>query len=162
MRSALDPAQGTHMHARSSFSLRTVLAAGLIVVAAGGPARAQQSLAPHTPPTDVAIASSRSVVMPELSDTAATVTEAAPAEAAPAPVGPTMDAASVAVRQPVTKEARAPYAPPRRAGYGQPVALMVVGGAALLAGLIIGDGAGYAIAVGGAVVGLYGLYEFLQ
>ena len=43
-----------------------------------------------------------------------------------------------------------------------PVALMVVGGAALLAGLIIGGGAGTAIAVGGAVVGLYGLYEFLQ
>jgi hypothetical protein len=39
---------------------------------------------------------------------------------------------------------------------------MVVGGAALLSGLIIGGGAGTAIAVGGAVVGLYGLYEFLQ
>jgi predicted phage tail protein len=73
-----------------------------------------------------------------------------------------MDAASVAVRQPVTTETRAPNAVPRRAGYGQPVALMVVGGAALLAGLIIGGGAGTAIAVGGAVVGLYGLYEFLQ
>ena len=34
--------------------------------------------------------------------------------------------------------------------------------AALLAGLIISGGAGTAIAVGGAVVGLYGLYEFLQ
>jgi hypothetical protein len=126
------------------------------------PAGAQQSLAPRTPPTDVTIASSHSFGTPELSDPATMVTDTAPAEAAPAPVGPTMDAASVAVRQPVTKEARAPYAPPRRAGYGQPVALMVVGGAALLAGLIIGDGAGYAIAVGGAVVGLYGLYEFLQ
>ena len=73
--------------------------------------------------------------------------------------GPTMQAASVAVRHvaPTTTAA-----PARRAGYGQPVALMVVGGAAVLAGLIIGGGAGTAIAVGGAVVGLVGLYQYLQ
>ena len=39
---------------------------------------------------------------------------------------------------------------------------MVVGGAAVLTGLIIGDDAGTIIAVGGAVMGLYGLYEYLQ
>jgi hypothetical protein len=39
---------------------------------------------------------------------------------------------------------------------------MVVGGAALLTGLIIGDDPGTVIAVGGAVVGLYGLYQYLQ
>jgi hypothetical protein len=39
---------------------------------------------------------------------------------------------------------------------------MVVGGAALLTGLIISGDAGTVIAVGGALVGLYGLYEFLQ
>ncbi|NUO94229.1 MAG: hypothetical protein HOQ14_07085, partial [Gemmatimonadaceae bacterium] len=49
-----------------------------------------------------------------------------------------------------------------RGGYGQPVALMVVGGAALVVGLIIGGGAGTAIAVGGAVAGLVGLYQYLQ
>ena len=38
----------------------------------------------------------------------------------------------------------------------------VVGGAALLTGLIIGDDAGTVIAVSGALVGLYGLYEYLQ
>jgi hypothetical protein len=142
------------MHARSSLSLRIALAG--LALGAAAPAQAQQSLAPRTPPSDVA-APSR---------TLATPAETAPAQevagqAASARVGPTMDAASVGVRQPVTTEARAPYAP-RRAGYGQPVALMVVGGAALLAGLIIAGGAGTAIAVGGAVVGLYGLYEFLQ
>jgi hypothetical protein len=79
--------------------------------------------------------------------------------AAPAtPAGPTMEAASVAVRHAPVTEA----APARRAGYGQPVALMVVGGAAVLVGLIIGGGAGTALAVGGVVIGLYGLYEFLQ
>ena len=132
------------MIARSRSALPIALAAGLVSLAIARPAEAQQSqqavvsqpaLAPRTPPADVA----------------------APARQA----GPTMDAASVAVRQPVTNETRVPNAP-RRAGYGQPVALMVVGGAALLAGLIISGGAGTAIAVGGAVVGLYGLYEFLQ
>ncbi|MEO6528091.1 MAG: hypothetical protein ABIP93_15830 [Gemmatimonadaceae bacterium] len=137
------------MHVRSRSTLHIALAAGLVLGAAARPAEAQQapaqqlqqqheqSLVPRTPPPDVA----------------------APARTS---AGPTMDAASVAVRQPVTSETRAPNAPARRAGYGRPVALMAVGGAALLAGLIIGDGAGYAIAVGGAVIGLYGLYEYLQ
>ena len=40
--------------------------------------------------------------------------------------------------------------------------LMIVGGAAFIAGLIIGDDAGTAIAVGGAVIGLYGLYLWAQ
>jgi hypothetical protein len=73
--------------------------------------------------------------------------------------GPTLDAASVAVRH---VESPVTAAPARHAGYGQPVALMVVGGAALITGLIIGDSAGTAIAVGGAVVGLVGLYQYLQ
>lgn len=138
------------MLARSRSVLQLTLTAGLVlgtVASSAGAQQAlqstspQQSLAPRTPPADVATP--------------------APAQTGPQ-TGPTMDAASVAVRQPVTTETRAPNAVPRRAGYGQPVALMVVGGAALLAGLIIGGGAGTAIAVGGAVVGLYGLYEFLQ
>jgi len=40
--------------------------------------------------------------------------------------------------------------------------LMIVGGAAFLAGLIIGDDVGTAIAGGGAVVGIYGLYLWAQ
>jgi len=40
--------------------------------------------------------------------------------------------------------------------------LMIVGGAAFLAGLIIGDDVGTAIAVGGAAAGLYGLYLWAQ
>jgi hypothetical protein len=44
----------------------------------------------------------------------------------------------------------------------QPVALMIVGGAALLAGAIIGGDAGTIFMVGGAVVGLVGLYQYLQ
>jgi hypothetical protein len=121
------------MNARSRIALPFALALGITSVAVARPAAAQ-SLAP------------------------------APATAPVAPVaepttGPTLAAASVAVRH---AESPVTAAPARRAGYGQPVALMVVGGAALLTGLIIGDSAGTAIAVGGAVVGLVGLYQYLQ
>jgi len=49
----------------------------------------------------------------------------------------------------------------RRPSRGSGVGLMILGGAALVTGLIIGDNAGTVIAVGGALVGLYGLYVYL-
>jgi hypothetical protein len=45
---------------------------------------------------------------------------------------------------------------------GQAKALMVVGAAAFVAGALIEGDAGRIIMVGGAVIGLYGLYEYLQ
>jgi hypothetical protein len=50
----------------------------------------------------------------------------------------------------------------QRAGLGQPMAMMVVGGTALLVGAIIGDTPGTIFMIGGAVIGLIGLYEYLQ
>jgi len=123
------------MHARSRHALRATLVAALVLLAAR-PAQAQ-ALAPHAPPVDVA-APKRPVS------------------------GPTTEAASVAVRPVETKELKLNAAAAPRKGYGQPVALMVVGGAAVLTGLIIGDAPGTIIAVGGAVMGLYGLFEYLQ
>lgn len=41
------------------------------------------------------------------------------------------------------------------------VALMIVGGAALILGAVIGDDAGAIMMVGGSVVGLVGLYQYL-
>jgi hypothetical protein len=41
------------------------------------------------------------------------------------------------------------------------VALMIVGGAALIVGAVIGDDAGTIVMLGGAAIGLYGLYRFL-
>jgi hypothetical protein len=49
----------------------------------------------------------------------------------------------------------------RRPSGGSGVGLMILGGAALITGVIIGDKAGTIIAVGGAIVGLYGLYVYL-
>jgi len=51
---------------------------------------------------------------------------------------------------------------PRGAGLGQSEALMIVGGAAILVGAIIGDDPGRVIMIGGAIVGLVGLYKYLQ
>jgi hypothetical protein len=135
------------MHARSPIAFYAAIA-GLTLCVSARPALAQQALAPRTPPADIAA--------PAFTLRAdSTVTQT------PAP-GPTADAARVAVSQQTTHELKLSAAAQRRAGLGQPIALMVVGGAALLTGLIIGDDAGTVIAVGGALVGLYGLYEYLQ
>lgn len=123
------------MNARSRIALPFALALGFASLAVARPAAAQ-SLALTPAPT-----------------------ASAPAAVATPTTGPTLDAATVAVRH---VESPVSATPARRGGYGQPVALMVVGGAALLTGLIIGNGAGTAIAVGGAVVGLVGLYQYLQ
>ena len=48
------------------------------------------------------------------------------------------------------------------ANMGQAKALMIVGAAAFVAGAIIGDTPGTIIMVGGAAVGLVGLYQYLQ
>ncbi len=51
---------------------------------------------------------------------------------------------------------------PQTRGRSNSVALMAVGGAAIVVGSIIGGDGGTLIAVGGAVIGLYGLYEYLK
>ena len=95
---------------------------------------------------------------------------AAPRTAAAA--GPTLASASVAVRASGAEEQQRLAAaasavptnalPAQRHSQGQPKALMIVGGAAFVAGAIIGDTAGTLFMVGGAGVGLYGLYQYLQ
>jgi hypothetical protein len=80
--------------------------------------------------------------------------------------GPTMAAAESGIRaHVVTEEISAQEAADRAAhsaGLGTGGALMIVGGAAFLTGLIIGGGAGTALAVGGVLVAAYGLYIFLK
>jgi uncharacterized protein (UPF0261 family) len=124
------------MHARSRYALHAFFVAGLLFAAAIQPAEAQ-SLAPRTPRVDVS----------------------APKRPA---AGPTLEAASVAARPTETKQLTLNAAAAPSRGHGQPFALMVVGGAAVLTGVIIGDDVGTVIAVGGALVGLYGLYEYLK
>ena len=78
----------------------------------------------------------------------------------PAQGGPTLEAASVAFRPAATSFTPAPvrYA----ARLDQSEQFMIIGGAIFLAGAIIGDDAGTVIMVGGAALGIYGLYLYLD
>jgi hypothetical protein len=75
-------------------------------------------------------------------------------------VGPTLAALSVGVRAVVPETSPAPQR--GSAGLGQNEALMIVGGAAILVGAVVGGDAGDIFMIGGAIVGLYGLYKYLQ
>ena len=75
--------------------------------------------------------------------------------------GPTVAASVVGIKSSSTAAPK-PVAAENSLGAGRNVALMVVGGAALIIGAIIGGTAGVLIAVGGAAIGLYGLYNFVQ
>jgi hypothetical protein len=75
----------------------------------------------------------------------------------PGASGPTLAAARLGYsddfEQPTTVNAAA-----KRMAKREGRALALVGGAAVIAGLLIGDDAGTVIAIGGAGLGLYGLY----
>ena len=90
---------------------------------------------------------------------------AATASPASGATGPTIERAAVGARSLSTRPATtedANAALQQRVGLGQARALMVVGFGALIIGLLIGDDVGTLIAVGGAAVGLYGLYHYLK
>jgi dienelactone hydrolase len=81
------------------------------------------------------------------------------------PAGPTIEGAVVGARtQP--QQAAAPNdavaAMQQRLGLGQARALMIVGFAGVIVGLLVGGDAGTLVAIAGAAVGLYGLYHYLK
>jgi hypothetical protein len=80
------------------------------------------------------------------------------------PVGPTVQSSRVGVQLQslASTETAAAAAQRRGAGFGQGEALMIVGGAAILVGAVVGGDGGQIIMIGGAVIGLVGLYKFLQ
>lgn len=81
----------------------------------------------------------------------------------PAPnAGPTVDGTATAFRGAGIVQDGSSIEMQRRQGVGRPVALMIVGGAALLVGAVIGDDVGTLFMIGGAVALLYGLYKYLQ
>ena len=93
---------------------------------------------------------------------AAAPTASASDEAAPAaPAGPSLAAATAGIHANVATT-DATRAAEHHGGLGTGGALMIVGGAALIIGLIIGGSAGLIVAIAGAALGLYGLFLFLQ
>ncbi|MBA2684791.1 MAG: hypothetical protein H0U66_09895 [Gemmatimonadaceae bacterium] len=75
------------------------------------------------------------------------------------PTGPSTEAATLSPR--LASHIDLTSQSMRRPSRGSGVGLMIFGGAALITGLIVGNNAGTVIAVGGALVGLYGLYVYL-
>jgi hypothetical protein len=77
--------------------------------------------------------------------------------------GPTLAAASVGFRPAATETPAEPAALlQRRGGLSTGQKLMILGGATFLVGALVGDDAGTVIMVGGAAIGLYGLYLWLD
>jgi hypothetical protein len=128
------------MHVNSRFAILSA------IVVLSSPLRAQNN----------ASATAGSDTTRVLLHVAPTVTDSAPPRAAT----PAVDLRAAAHYSRATQPA-APmrFAPPSQT---QPVALMIVGGAALLAGALIEGDAGRVFMVGGAVIGLIGLYQYLQ
>ncbi len=69
---------------------------------------------------------------------------------------------AVGVQRSLNTPAPAPIPLAPRADTKQNRAMMIVGGAAMLTGAVVGGDAGTLISVGGAVVFLVGLYQFLK
>jgi hypothetical protein len=79
--------------------------------------------------------------------------------------GPTVQAAAVgfhAADAKVDATTKATAAPIVGRHQGQDVALMAVGVGAMVAGALIGGTAGTIILIGGAAMGLFGLYHYLE
>lgn len=90
--------------------------------------------------------------------------QSAPSARVQPATGPTIESASVGIRPTVALDAAASTQrrSSNRSGLNGNVVLMIVGGAAMVAGGIIGGDTGTIFMVGGAVIGLWGLYNFLQ
>jgi hypothetical protein len=102
---------------------------------------------------------------PELPVAAAPAAQAAPVSAPAAQptvsLAPLAANATVGIHQ-LAPDAPVPYTPPERDHVGRNVAMMIVGGAALVIGAVIGDTPGTIFMVGGGVIGLVGLFRYLQ
>ena len=141
---ALHALLGASLPTREDLTMRTRARAVVIAMAVGfavGPAVAQSS---STTASDV-----RSVTIggPRASDVRAGTTQAR------APEFPEVTSRLNETVEPVYQQ---------RGRRHQGGTLMIVGFVALLLGAVIGDDAGKIVMLGGAGVGLYGLYLFLQ
>ena len=94
------------------------------------------------------------------------VAEIAPVVAPPIPdapaAGPTMASATLGYSNASEASTEMTWNNQQRAKNNSGPVLAIVGGAALIGGLLIGDDAGTAIAVGGLIMGLIGLYLWLK
>jgi hypothetical protein len=103
-----------------------------------------------------------SPVVAQMAAPAPALADVAPPAPAPAPVGPTIASATAGISNTSNGSTEMTWNNNRRAKDPSGPVLAIVGGAALIGGLLIGGGAGTAIAVGGLIMGLIGLYLWLK
>lgn len=129
----------------------SLVASAIAVAFLAAPLAAQSSDAVHTAPVSVA----------------ATVNATAPAVVTVTPVvdvaprGPMMKDAAVGVRLDAAHAAPL-SAPPKFESPGRNPAMMIVGGAALIVGAVVGGQAGTIVMIAGGIIGLVGLWNYLQ
>lgn len=103
---------------------------------------------------DTSLRSPAPVVAPVPVATSTVAIEAAPLFAA------TLAGATVGVRVSASNTVLAPA--PLQGNVGRNPAMMIVGGVALIVGSVIGGDSGTLMMIGGGVLGLYGLWQYLQ
>jgi hypothetical protein len=84
------------------------------------------------------------------------------ASAAAQPAGPRIDATSTAVRNVTQSPDAALFQRAQPMAMGKPMAMMIVGGAAIVLGAVIGNDIGMLFMIGGSVSVLIGLYQHLK
>ena len=132
---------------------------------AAPPLGAQTGVQTNGPAVQAGPADSSRVFSGQVSgrDSAALVSPStAPVANEPSVAGAPLMGLQAGVHRRETARPDQPVVAPNRAGLGQARALMIVGVAALVAGAIIGGTPGTVVMVGGAVIGLIGLYDYLQ
>jgi len=86
----------------------------------------------------------------------------APADVAAPLAGPRLDQGRSGIAAVREAASTAPTPVPQEISRRRGVPQMIIGGAAILGGALVGDDAGSIISVAGLVYGLYGLYLYLQ
>lgn len=139
-------------------ALATLAVNGTSLAAQSASQNAPGSNAAFTVPAPSALVSLSGAAIPDSAATpAASVETSAPTSVSR---GPSLSSARVASHA-ISTSRGAPPVIQNRSSSRNSVALMIVGGAALVVGAVIGDDAGTLVMLGGAAVGLYGLYLFL-
>ena len=104
----------------------------------------------------------RLVVLVFLSLLSPALARAQQANNAPAAAGPRVEVLTTGVRTADVAADSGEVLQRRSQSVGKPVALMIVGGAAIVLGAVIGDDVGTLFMIGGAVALLIGLYQYLK
>lgn len=150
---------------RRPVGLAVAALVALLPVATPGTLGAQAQDAAPPPHPVAAVAAGKEAA----SDAPPALATATAAPLATTASGPTAEGLRAGVARPgdrtlASAAAAAPEerAPVRNQGLGRAAALMAVGATAVVVGILVGGDGGSLLAVGGAVVGLVGLYQYLR